>query len=79
LFSSAIVRNRDVSCGCTRLFPVGVDVSRILQKNIVIGGYQIPAGASITAFFLSYRFFSFDNVFQNFVFMLLIPSFIDSQ
>ncbi|XP_041347656.1 probable cytochrome P450 CYP44 [Gigantopelta aegis] len=30
-----------------RLFPVGLDVSRILQKNIVIGGYQLPTGTQV--------------------------------
>jgi len=29
-----------------RFFPVGVDVSRIPQKNLTIGGYKIPAGVS---------------------------------
>lgn len=29
-----------------RFFPIGTDVSRIPQKNIVIGGYQVPAGVS---------------------------------
>ena len=31
----------------SRFFPIGVDVSRILQKDVVIGDYQIPAGVSI--------------------------------
>lgn len=29
-----------------RFFPIGLDVARVPQKNIVIGGYQIPAGVS---------------------------------
>ena len=30
-----------------RFFPIGLDVARIPQQNLVIGGYQIPAGVSI--------------------------------
>lgn len=33
--------------GCLqRFFPVGIDVNRILQKNLEIGGYFIPKGVS---------------------------------
>ena len=30
-----------------RFFPIGLDVARIPQQNLVIGGYQIPAGVSM--------------------------------
>jgi len=30
-----------------RFFPIGADTARIPQKNLVIGGYQIPAGTSL--------------------------------
>ena len=37
-----------------RFFPIGLDVARIPQQNLVIGGYQIPAGvSSIVQFNLS--------------------------
>lgn len=33
--------------GCLqRFFPVGIDVNRILQKDLEIGGYFIPEGVS---------------------------------
>ena len=30
-----------------RFFPIGVEVSRIPKKDIIIGGYHIPAGVSL--------------------------------
>lgn len=30
-----------------RFFPIGLDVARVPQKNIVIGGYQVPAGTHV--------------------------------
>ncbi|KAL3853185.1 hypothetical protein ACJMK2_016750 [Sinanodonta woodiana] len=30
-----------------RFFPIGLDVARIPQQNLVIGGYQIPAGTHV--------------------------------
>lgn len=27
-----------------RFFPIGLDVARLSQQDLVIGGYQIPAG-----------------------------------
>lgn len=31
---------------CFRFFPIGLDVARIPQQNLVIGDYQIPAGVN---------------------------------
>ncbi|KAL4226163.1 hypothetical protein ACF0H5_014149 [Mactra antiquata] len=46
-----------------RFFPIGLDVSRIPQKNLVIGGYQVPAGTHIEL----NNFVMFDDVqyFEN--------------
>ena len=30
-----------------RFFPIGLELTRIPQQNLVIGGYQIPAGVSL--------------------------------
>lgn len=31
-----------------RTLPNGTDISRIIEKDLVLGGYSIPAGVSIT-------------------------------
>ncbi|OWF43587.1 probable cytochrome P450 CYP44 [Mizuhopecten yessoensis] len=31
----------------SRLYPIGLDIKRIPQKNLVIGGYQVPAGTIV--------------------------------
>lgn len=50
-----------------RFFPVGTEVSRIPQRNLVIGGYQIPAGTHVElnnyVFLRSPDYFTDPNVF----------------
>ncbi|XP_033746098.1 probable cytochrome P450 CYP44 [Pecten maximus] len=31
----------------SRLYPIGLDIKRIPQKNLVVGGYQVPAGTIV--------------------------------
>lgn len=31
----------------SRLYPIGLDIKRIPQKNLVLGGYQVPAGTIV--------------------------------